>query len=55
MNLISVPELSKLTGLSHQHFYKLISDKKLPASKVGTTWVLDSSTPEVQEFINRKK
>lgn len=47
-----VEELSALTGVSTSGIKKAIAEKRIKARKVGRSWEIDPTSPQVQQWLN---
>ena len=45
-NLISVTDSAEVLALSRQRVLQMIDEGKLPAKKIGKTWILDRESLE---------
>ena len=48
--MLSVKQAAKELGISESRVRKLISDKKLPAKKIGARWILDERDVARRKF-----
>lgn len=49
-NLISVTDSAEVLALSRQRVLQMIDEGKLPAKKIGKTWILDRESLEKYRF-----
>lgn len=49
-NIISVTDSAEVLSLSRQRVLQMIDEGKLPAKKIGKTWILDRESLEKYRF-----